>query len=57
MKKGDFMENSKPVTNRDMSYDERLRGYELQKKTARLVCKTSEEYEAIVKQLAKIWEV
>lgn len=57
MKKGDFMENSKPVTNRDMSYDERLRGYELQKKTARLVCKTSEEYENIVKQLAKIWEV
>lgn len=42
---------------RNMPYEERLRGYERQKKTARLVCKTPEEYENMVKTLAKIWEV
>lgn len=40
-----------------MTYEERIRAYERQKKTASLVCKTPEEYENMVKTLAKIWEV
>lgn len=40
---------------RNMTYAERLAAYERQKKTARLVCTTPEEYEEMVKKLAVIW--
>lgn len=41
----------------DLPYQERIRAYERQKKTARLVCKTPEEYERMVKTLADIWDI
>ena len=40
-----------------LSYDERLRRYEAQKKVASLVSLTSEEYESMVKYLAKLWRI
>lgn len=42
---------------RRMTYQERVAAYERQKKVAHLVCKTPEEYEAMVKQLVKIWRI
>ena len=49
--------NSPDSIVKTMSYDQRLAAYERQKKTARLVCKTAEEYEDMVKRLAVIWEI
>lgn len=40
-----------------LTYQERLAAYERQKKVARLVCKTPEEYENMVKKLVEIWRI
>ena len=40
-----------------MPYEERIRAYERQKRVAKLVCATPEEYEAMVKHLADVWDV